>query len=428
MQLEFSLHPHQLTIFNSEARFKVVLAGRRFGKSYLAAVTLLIEGMREENGAGYGLQSKDVYYVAPTQQQARDILWVMVRNMGQGLIESTHENTMLVRLVNGRRIHLKGSDRPDTLRGVGLSYVVLDEYADMKPETFEQILRPALADVEGGALFIGTPKPIGLCPLSALIASTRDDPEWESWRFRSIDNPFLVAKEIESARRSMSSAAFMQEFEALPQRVGDSIFNEDDIIVIDHTPPEIWAYVMPVDLAGFSDNNSYKKLSTKFRRLDESVVACVGIDNEGWYVDDMIGGRWGVRETALKILRAAQKYRPAALGIERGALKNAVLPYMQDYMRRLHIYPRVIDLTHGGKHKTDRITWALQGRLQNKRIRFRDRPYLKTLREQLISFPNPMMHDDYVDALSYADQLGDVGYSGVVEQDTWQALDAVAGY
>ena len=150
-ELDVSLHPAQLEIFNSTARFKVVSAGRRFGKSRLAAWILIIKALQSE--------SKDVFYIGPTFQQAKDIMWNMLKELLQDtdLIEQTHENTATMTLVNGRKISLKGSDRPDTLRGVGLAYVVLDEYASMKVEVWEQIIRPTLADVKGGALFIGTP-------------------------------------------------------------------------------------------------------------------------------------------------------------------------------------------------------------------------------------------------------------------------------
>ena len=142
----FTLHPAQLEIFEHDARFKVVTAGRRFGKSYLSCVALILEGLKDENEAGYELKGKDVYYIAPTFQQGKDIMWNLLKDLGREVITQTYENTGMATLVNGRRIHIKGSDRPDTLRGVGLSYVVLDEYASMRPETWEEIIRPTLAD------------------------------------------------------------------------------------------------------------------------------------------------------------------------------------------------------------------------------------------------------------------------------------------
>jgi len=111
-EIKVELHPAQMEIFKSTARFKVVAAGRRFGKSRLAAWVLLMEGLKSKD--------KDVFYVAPTFQQAKDIMWGTLKELGEGLIKSTHENTATITLINDRKIYVKGSDRPDTLRGVGL--------------------------------------------------------------------------------------------------------------------------------------------------------------------------------------------------------------------------------------------------------------------------------------------------------------------
>ena len=103
-ELNIDLHPAQLEIFNSEKRFKIVAAGRRFGKSYLSAWLLLINAIQAD--------SKDVFYIAPTFQQAKDIMWGMLKELGRDLITAAHENTAVLTLINGRKIYLKGSDRP----------------------------------------------------------------------------------------------------------------------------------------------------------------------------------------------------------------------------------------------------------------------------------------------------------------------------
>ena len=182
--LNVKLHPKQLEVFNNKSRFKVVAAGRRFGKSRLAAWFLLIQALQSKE--------KDVFYIAPTFQQAKDILWGMLKELGTEVITTVHENTGVLTLINGRKIYLKGSDRPDTMRGMGLSFVVIDEYADMKPFVWEQILRPALADVKGGALFIGTPKGRNHFWELFKYATESDDPEWAGFHYTSFDNPFLA--------------------------------------------------------------------------------------------------------------------------------------------------------------------------------------------------------------------------------------------
>jgi len=425
-EVTFNLHPAQLEIFESDARFKVVAAGRRFGKSYLSAVMLILEGLKEENSHGYSLKGKDVYYVAPTFQQGKDIMWGLLKELGGDVITQTYENTGMATLINGRRIHIKGSDRPDTLRGVGLSFVVLDEYASMRPEVWEQILRPTLADVKGDALFIGTPA--GKNHFYDLFVEADKDNEWETFSYLSTDNPFLDAKEIESARNTMSQQSFKQEFEASFQSFGGNIFQEEYIKVEeDNDRAYDGTWFISVDLAGFADVAG--NLNAKLKRLDRTSISCVKVGTNGWYVDDIITGRWGIRETSLQILRACQKYRPTCVGIEKGALKNAVDPYLRDQMKRLGIYPNIVETTHGSQKKVDRITWALQGRLQNGRIKFNNGPYLKELRDELIDFPNPMSHDDMIDSLAYIDQIALVNYSGHEQgyEDEWEPLDSYAG-
>ena len=139
--LAISLLPWQQQVWDSEARFKVVAAGRRTGKSRLAAYLLIVNALQAKQG--------QVFYVAPTQGQARDIMWQVLLEAGHPVIKSSHINNLQVTLINGTIISLKGADRPETMRGVSLKFLVMDEYADMKPEVWEQILRPALTDPKG---------------------------------------------------------------------------------------------------------------------------------------------------------------------------------------------------------------------------------------------------------------------------------------
>ena len=140
----------QQDVFNDPARFKVVCAGRRCGKSRVAAWTMLIKAL--------STPKVKVFYVAPTQGQSRDILLGLLSDLAPPVITNKHVNNMDITLVNGSTIHLKGADRPDTLRVVSLEYLVLDEFAEMKPQVFDAILRPALTDRQGSCIFIATHK------------------------------------------------------------------------------------------------------------------------------------------------------------------------------------------------------------------------------------------------------------------------------
>ncbi len=424
MELNFKLHPAQMEIFTDPSRFKLVAAGRRFGKSYLSAVLLLIEALKTETDEGKKLVDKRVFYVAPTFDQGKRIIWDLLKDLGKEVIASTLENQGIITLTNGRKIEIKGADRPDSLRGVGLSYVVLDEYAFMKPEVWEQIIRPTLADVKGHALFIGTPD--GKNHFYELYKqASSDTEEWSVFSYKSQDNPTLDPNEIEAARRILSSDNFRQEFEASFASAGGGIFREEYINFLDKEPAEGYWYVA-VDPAGFAEVAHAK--TSKLKRLDECAIVSVKVGPYGWFIGNVDHGRWGIRETSLRILKNAKAVNAIGVGIEKGALKNAIMPYLTDQMRRLNIYPHIVEVTHGGRNKVDRITWALQGRFEHGRIHFKkDAEWVRPVIEQLLDFPNPMAHDDLIDALAYVDQLATTVYHADLIEDQWEPLDQEAG-
>jgi Terminase-like family. len=413
------LHPQQLEVFNSPARFKVVAAGRRWGKSRLAAWLMLIAALQST--------SKEVYYVAPTFQQAKDTMWDMLKEIGAPVIAQAHENTAVLTLVNGRKIYLKGSDRPETLRGVGLCFLVLDEYASMKPNVWEQILMPTLTDVQGRALFIGTPE--GKNHFYDLYLEGMGSPdEWECWSFNSVDNPFLPKGEVERARNRMGEQSFRQEYEASFESFSGGIFKEEWLLYCEPGDPmPDGVHYIAVDLAGFGDLSNTD--ASKLKRLDQTAISVVHVSQSQWRVREIVCGRWNVRETAIRILRASQQYHAITVGIEQGSLKNAVMPYLEDTMRRLNCYPHIETLVHGGRKKTERIAWALQGRFQHGRVVLEQSgDWIRTFKNQYMDFPNPMSHDDLLDSLAYIDQIAisDYGQSIVTEQ--WEPLDITSGY
>ena len=144
----------QDAVANSKTRFRVVVAGRRFGKTHLSIRELCYHAKEPD---------KDVWYVAPTYKMARQIVWKKLKNKLTDLhwIAKTNETELTITLINGSSISLKGADNYDSLRGVGLDFIVLDEFADISPDAWYETLRPTLSDKGGKALFIGTPKGIG---------------------------------------------------------------------------------------------------------------------------------------------------------------------------------------------------------------------------------------------------------------------------
>ena len=412
--LDVKLLPWQTEVWEDPARFKIVAAGRRTGKSRLAAWLLIVNALQTKKGT--------VFYVAPTQGQARDIMWDTLMELGRPVIASSHINNLQIKLINGATISLKGGDRPETMRGVSLAFLVLDEYADIRPDVWEQILRPALADQKGHALFIGTPMGRNHFYDLYKYATLGDDPSYAGWHFTSYDNPLLDPEEINAAKKSMSSYAFRQEFMASFEARGSEMFKESWVKFSEEEPDG--DYYIAIDLAGFEEVG--KKNKTK--NLDNTSIAVVKVGSQGWWVKDIITGRWSLDQTAQKIFQAVRDYQPISVGIEKGIARQAVMSPLTDLMKKYSRFFRVEELTHGNKKKTDRVMWALQGRFENGLINLSKGEWNIQFMDELFQFPDALTHDDMVDALAYIDQLANVSYSYDFEEDHFDVVDMVAGY
>lgn len=218
----WSPHPKQREIINSKARYKVVVAGRRFGKTITAVCTLIKKALLKPNST--------YFYIAPFYRQGKMIAWKIladkVRTLPGELVISTNETELTVKFSNGSFIAIKGADTPDSLRGIGLDGVVLDEYADMRPNVWEEIIRPSLTDKKGWAMFISTPK--GFNSFYDLYNKAKSLVDWEAFHFTSYDNPFIDKEELDSARREMTEDKFMQEFMADFRKYEGVVYREFD--------------------------------------------------------------------------------------------------------------------------------------------------------------------------------------------------------
>lgn len=201
------LGDRQAEVFSSTARFRVLIAGRRFGKTHLADVDLIARAVERPGSVNW--------YVGPTYRQAKQITWrLLLELLPSAYIASVNESDLTVELVNGSRIQLRGADNPDALRGVGLDQLVLDEFATMREELiWEEVLRPALSDRQGGALFITTPKGFNWAyDLYQRGQNRTQYPDWQSWRFDTLDGGRVTPEEIDQARVTSHPKLFEQEY------------------------------------------------------------------------------------------------------------------------------------------------------------------------------------------------------------------------
>jgi len=198
--------PLQAELHGDAARFKVVVAHRRFGKT-LYAIMELLRGAIEE-----AMPAPRLAYVAPFRHQAKAVAWDQLKHQA-GAIDgaSFHESELRCDLPGGGRISLYGADNPDALRGLYLDGVVLDEYAQMDPRAWSEVIRPALADRAGWAIFIGTP--MGRNSFWWLYEQAKATPGWRAALFRAGETGILPAAELDAARAIMSEPEYAQEFE-----------------------------------------------------------------------------------------------------------------------------------------------------------------------------------------------------------------------
>jgi phage terminase large subunit len=191
-------------VANDATRFRVVVAGRRFGKTHLS-IRELCKHAKEPG--------REVWYVAPTYKMAKQIVWRKLKNKLQDLnwVKKANETELTLQLRNGSVISLKGADNYDSLRGVGLDFIVLDEFADIDPEAWYETLRPTLSDKQGRALFIGTPKGIGNWAYE-IYQNSIDNANWQSYSFTTIDGGRVPPEEIEAAKQDLDERTFRQEY------------------------------------------------------------------------------------------------------------------------------------------------------------------------------------------------------------------------
>lgn len=206
---ELFMHHRQMEVFQARSRFKVVVAGRRWGKTQLSKISI-IKYARVKN--------RLIWYVSPSYRMSKMIMWPeLLAAIPKKWIKKVNETTMSIVLVNNTRIELKGADNPDSLRGVGIHFLVMDEVQDIDPEAWTKVLRPTLASTGGHALFIGTPKAYNFLYELYTLGQNPDNIRtgtWKSWQFPTITSPFIPPEEIDAARADMDAKSFAQEFEA----------------------------------------------------------------------------------------------------------------------------------------------------------------------------------------------------------------------
>tara|TARA_R100001086_G_scaffold24426_5_gene11539 strand:+ start:7399 stop:8601 length:1203 start_codon:yes stop_codon:yes gene_type:complete len=202
--LNWTLNQTRSAILKDQSRFKVIVAGRRWGKTILSLMYLMKDDFQANERR---------WFITPSYKQGKMIVFPILRQMfGQFAGAKLNETEMSVYFDNGAELSVKGADNENSLRGVELTKCVMDEMAYIKPHVWEEIVYPMLATTKGSVLFIGTPN--GYDIMYDLYSRGQSEPDWKSWQFKTIDGGFVSADEISRAKRTMDGVRFRQEFEA----------------------------------------------------------------------------------------------------------------------------------------------------------------------------------------------------------------------
>jgi len=251
-------HPGQLEVHNSQARFKVLSAGRRWGKTRL--------GVNECLDAA--AQGGRAWWVSPSYKTS-EVGWRPLRQIARKIPNAEIRLVdRMVTLPNGGFVAVRSADNPDSLRGEGLDFVVMDECAFMQREAWTEAIRPALSDRQGKALFISTPK--GRNHFWELYQKGINSEEgWQSWTFPTISNPFIQPTEIEAAKRDLPEMIFRQEY--LAEFIDDSgsVFRrvQDAAVLEPQEPDANKQYVAGVDVASSIDFTVVSIMDVKSKEL-----------------------------------------------------------------------------------------------------------------------------------------------------------------
>ena len=202
----YETRPHFVPLHNRSTRWSIGVTHRRAGKT-VAHINELILGVLKSRH-----RSTRFAYVAPQLNQAKDIAWAYLKEFTECMPGRTvSEAELWVRLPGGGRIRLYGADNPNRMRGLRLDGVVLDEYGDMDPTIWPQVIRPALSDRKGWACFIGTPR--GRNDFHRLWEQSAGDPDWTRLMLKASESKLIDAKELADARKAMSDDEYAQEYE-----------------------------------------------------------------------------------------------------------------------------------------------------------------------------------------------------------------------
>lgn len=413
---------HQLEVLRHPARNKVVVCGRRWGKTRTGQLAC-VEGHGPRHGGLRGaLDGANVWWVAPTFPIASMIWRDLKRSLRDGWGEK-NENERRIVMPGGGSITVKSADNPDSLRGDGLDGCVLDEAAFMKQDAWAACIRPALSDKRGWAMFLTTP-----CGMNWFQRLWQDVPNrrgWERWQRPTSDNPLVLAEELAAARREVGPYLFAQEYEAQFLSAGGGLFKEPwcqhryDWIGASHLELEGGQVVELEQLRRVAAADLAVSVKST---ADYTAIVTLGVaPDRRMLLLDVERRRCEGPDIVPLMRRVLDRWRAPVLWVERVGFQLALL----QQARREGLPVREAPADRDKVSRSMPVTAALEG---GQLLLPASAPWLEDFMTELLSFPNAA-HDDQVDALAYAVAVRHVGMPddlaavGEDDDDDWRPTE-----
>ena len=215
--MKITLTKPQHKVSTSKKRFRVLVSGRRFGKTYLCITEMMKYASRVK---------QNIWYVAPTFKMAREIVWSKLKEVLHSFnwVDTINESNLSITIKKtGSKISLKGCENYDGLRGAGLDFLILDEFADIDEKAWTEVLRASVADTQGDVLMCGSPKGYGNWAYRMYLKG-KEDKEWDSFQFTTLDGGMVSKEEIEQAKQDIDIRTFRQEFEGTFENYAGAVY------------------------------------------------------------------------------------------------------------------------------------------------------------------------------------------------------------
>jgi predicted phage terminase large subunit-like protein len=371
------LHEGQKAILNCNARFKVVSAGRRFGKTRLAAYWL---ALRDKESA---IGGSSVAWFAPSYKILLDA-WSDIEKNLRNVIIKANKTDMRIELATGGKIDFWTLEDQDAGRGRKYKRIVIDEAAHARylKDAWEKAISPTLTDYRGDALFISTPNGINFFHELFNRSGQHEYPDWASFHMPSTANPFIPHDEIETRKTELPELVFRQEYLAEFVTFGAGLV-KPEMIVETPCPPGL-PIVLGIDLA----------ISEK-QGADFTAIVAMARDAEGRvWIKEVERFRAGFHEVIQRIKAAAARHNPTLIAIEQTQYQAAVV---QELARTTTLPVR------GIRPDRDKLTRfaPLLTRYEQRLVRHDPSGVPAAFRDELLAFPEGE-HDDMVDAAAHA--------------------------